>query len=218
MGMGATGRLVIVRRLPYRGELHPDYQYTPSLVTAMAGMVASGVYDVVLASRILGERGPKGRMPLYKYAANRLLTAFQNLSTGAKLSEYQSGFRAFSGGVTYLCLRIQTISSSTMRFWHSAATLATASEISCPTTYFGEASSINFRRSVRYGMGVLATTLKLVCQRLRIANFAIFSSLGRRLQLSYSGGSKARPVPQLSEFQGVDEAEPKSKPERPGNE
>jgi glycosyltransferase involved in cell wall biosynthesis len=198
--------------------VHPDYQYTPLLVTAMAGMVATGVYDVVVASRILGGGARKGGMPLYKYVANRLLTAFQNLFTGAKLSEYHSGFRAFSSGV----LRNLPLLENSDDFVFDNEILAQCiyfgyriGEISCPTKYFREASSIDFRRSVMYGIGVLATTLKLVCQRLRIANFAIFSPLGRRFQLNHYGGSEARPVPQLSEFRRVREAEPKSKPEYP---
>jgi glycosyltransferase involved in cell wall biosynthesis len=198
--------------------LHPDYQYTPSLVTAMAGMVASGVYDVVLASRILGGGARKGGMPLYKYVANRLLTAFQNLFTGAKLSEYHSGFRAFSSGV----LRNLPLLENSDDFVFDNEILAQCiyfgyhiGEISCPTKYFREASSINFRRSLMYGLGVLATTLKLAGQRLGIAHLRIFSPRGRRLQLSYYGGSEARPVSQLSEFSGALEAKPKSEPECP---
>ncbi|HXJ95829.1 MAG TPA: glycosyltransferase family 2 protein, partial [Terriglobia bacterium] len=198
--------------------VHPDYQYTPLLVTAMAGMVAAGVYDVVVASRILGGGARKGGMPLYKYVANRLLTAFQNLFTGAKLSEYHSGFRAFSSGV----LRKLPLLENSDDFVFDNEILAQCiyfgyriGEISCPTKYFREASSIDFRRSVMYGIGVLATTLKLICQRLKIANFATFSPLGRRLQLSCDGGSEARPEPQLSEFRSVREAKPKSKPRYP---
>src|SRR5438128_994195 len=149
--------------------VHPDYQYTPSLVSAMAGMVASGVYDMVLGSRILGGGALKGGMPLYKYIANRLLTAFENLLTGAKLSEYHSGFRAFTSEV----LRALPLLENSDDFVFDNEMLAQCiyfkfriGEISCPTKYFEEASSINFGGSVRYGFGVLATTIKLVLQRL----------------------------------------------------
>src|SRR5437870_5561382 len=134
--------------------LHPDYQYEPRLITAMAGMVASGVYDVVLGSRILGGHTRAGGMPLYKHAANRLLTAFQNLMLGTKLSEFHTGYRAFSGKVLEtLPLRVNSddfvfdnqMLIQTIAFGFSIG------EISCPTKYFPEASSISFRRSVKYG-------------------------------------------------------------------
>src|SRR5437667_8645482 len=124
--------------------VHPDYQYTPLLVTAMAGMVASGVYDVVLGSRIVGGGALRGGMPLYKYVANRFLTAFQNLLLGAKLSEYHSGFRAFTRDAL-LCLPLLENSHD---FVFDAEVMAQAvffglriGEISCPTRYFPEASS-----------------------------------------------------------------------------
>jgi glycosyltransferase involved in cell wall biosynthesis len=168
--------------------LHPDYQYTPLLVTAMAGMVASGVYDVVLASRILGGGALKGGMPLYKYFANRALTAFENVFTGAKLSEYHSGFRAFSSKV----LRTLPLLENSDDFVFDNEMLAQCvyfgfrlGEISCPTKYFEEASSINFRRSVKYGFGVLGTTMKLTLQRLGLTSFRLFSSEGRKLDMSY---------------------------------
>ena len=141
--------------------VHPDYQYAPSLVSAMAGMIASGVYDMVLASRILGGGALKGGMPRYKYIANRLLTAFQNLFLGAKLSEYHTGFRAFSREL----LQTLPLLENSDDFVFDNQMIAQAlifgfriGEISCPTKYFDEASSINFRRSVKYGMGVLKTT------------------------------------------------------------
>ncbi|HEV3278624.1 MAG TPA: glycosyltransferase family 2 protein [Terriglobia bacterium] len=168
--------------------LHPDYQYSPLLVTAMAGMVASGVYDVVLASRILGGGALKGGMPFYKYFANRVLTAFENLLTGAKLSEYHSGFRAFSSQV----LRELPLLENSDDFVFDNEMLAQCiyfgfriGEISCPTKYFKEASSINFRRSVKYGFGVLATTMRLTLQRLGLARFRLFSAGGRKLDLGY---------------------------------
>src|SRR5437016_5309076 len=168
--------------------LHPDYQYTPRLVTAMAGMVASGVYDVVLGSRILGGGALKGGMPRYKYIANRLLTAFQNFLTGAKLCEYHTGFRAFTSHV----LRTLPLLENSDDFVFDNEMLAQCicfgfhiGEISCPTKYFEEASSINFSRSVKYGFGVLATTLKLWLQRLGLVHLRLFSPNGRKLDMGY---------------------------------
>ncbi len=143
--------------------LHPDYQYSPRLVTAMASMVASGVYDVVLGSRLLGDGALRGGMPFYKFFFNRMLTVFQNICLGAHLSEYHTGFRAFSSEV----LRSLPLEANSEDFVFDNQVLAqclllrkNVGEISCPTRYFPEASSINFRRSVRYGMGVLLTTLQ----------------------------------------------------------
>jgi len=164
--------------------VHPDYQYTPRLVTPMAGMIAYGVYDVVLGSRIIGGGARKGGMPFYKYLANRLLTALQNLVLGAKLSEYHTGYRAFTREVL---LRLPLLENSD-DFVFDNQVLAQCvmfnfriGEISCPTLYFDEASSINFRRSVTYGFGVLATSAKFVLQRLGIAHFRVFSPEGRKL-------------------------------------
>jgi glycosyltransferase involved in cell wall biosynthesis len=145
--------------------LHPDYQYTPLLVPAMAGMIASGVYDMVLASRILGGGALRGGMPRYKYIFNRMLTAFQNVFLGVKLSEYHTGFRAFSREL----LETLPIHENSDDFVFDNQMIAQAvmfnfriGEISCPTKYFEEASSINFRRSVTYGLGVLGTTMSFV--------------------------------------------------------
>ncbi len=142
--------------------LHPDYQYEPRLVTAMAAMIASGIYDVVIGSRILGGTALAGGMPRYKYVANRLLTAVQNLLMGSKLSEFHSGYRAFSRRAL-LALPLRANSDD---FVFDNQMLAQAlgfglriGEISCPTKYFPEASQINFRRSVVYGFGVLRTSL-----------------------------------------------------------
>jgi len=168
--------------------VHPDYQYTPSLVLAMASMVASGVYDVVLASRILGGGALKGGMPMYKYIANRLLTAFQNLFLGAKLSEYHTGFRAFSREL----LQTLPLLENSDDFVFDNQMIAQSvmfgfriGEISCPTSYFEEASSINFRRSVKYGMGVLATTASFGVHRMRIRQVPIFDATGRKVTLKY---------------------------------
>lgn len=168
--------------------VHPDYQYTPLLVPAIAGMVASGVYDMVLASRILGRGALKGGMPLYKYVFNRLLTAFQNLFLGVKLSEYHTGFRAFS---RELLLTLPLLENSD-DFVFDNQMIAQAvmfgfqiGEISCPTKYFPEASSINFRRSVKYGLGVLATTGSFVLNKLGIRRSPRFGTGGRKVTENY---------------------------------
>jgi glycosyltransferase involved in cell wall biosynthesis len=164
--------------------LHPDYQYTPLLVTAMAGMVASGVYDMVLGSRILGAGALKGGMPFYKYVFNRLLTAFQNLFLGVKLSEYHTGFRAFSRDL----LQTLPLLENSDDFVFDNQMIAQAvmfgfkiGEISCPTKYFAEASSISFRRSVQYGLGVLATTGSFVLHKAGIRKVARFEPGGKKL-------------------------------------
>jgi len=168
--------------------VHPDYQYTPLLVTAMASMIAYGVYDVVLGSRILGGGSLKGGMPLYKYISNRFLTAFENLLLGAKLSEYHTGYRAFSREV----LTTLPLLENSDDFVFDNQMLAQCvhfgfriGEVSCPTKYFAEASSISFRRSVKYGFGVLATSLQYRLQKLGIAKFQIFNPKGRRLDMQY---------------------------------
>lgn len=164
--------------------VHPDYQYTPLLVPAMAGMIASGVYDMVLASRILGGGALGGGMPFYKYVANRLLTAFQNLFLRVKLSEYHTGFRAFSRQL----LETLPILENSDDFVFDNQMIAQAvmfgfriGEISCPTKYFEEASSINFKRSVEYGLGVLGTTLGFVAHKLGIMHLARFDANGRKV-------------------------------------
>jgi hypothetical protein len=165
--------------------VHPDYQYTPLLVTAMASMVAYGVYDVVLGSRIIGGTALRGGMPLYKYISNRLLTAFENIFLGIKLSEYHTGYRAFSRDVL---TRLPLLENSD-DFVFDNQMLAQCvhfgfhiGEVSCPTKYFEEASSINFRRSVQYGLGVLATTLQFALEKAGMGHRKIFSEQGRRLE------------------------------------
>jgi glycosyltransferase involved in cell wall biosynthesis len=146
--------------------LHPDYQYEPRLVSVLSAMIASEVYDVVIGSRILGNTARQGGMPRYKYLANRFLTLVQNFLLGAKLSEYHSGYRAFSRKVLENLPLL--VNSDDFVFDNEMLTQAIAfgyrvGEVSCPTRYFAEASSINFRRSVVYGLGVLRTSL---CYRL----------------------------------------------------
>jgi len=164
--------------------LHPDYQYTPLLITAMASMVAYGVYDVVLGSRIIGGQALRGGMPFYKYVANRFLTAFQNLFLGAKLSEYHTGYRAFSRRV----LSELPLLENSDDFVFDNQALAQCihfgfrvGEVSCPTKYFPEASSINFRRSVKYGLGVLITALEFALQNWGVLHLRRFSAQGKKL-------------------------------------
>jgi glycosyltransferase involved in cell wall biosynthesis len=168
--------------------VHPDYQYTPALVSALAGMVASGIYDMAMASRILGAGALKGGMPLYKYVSNRLLTAFQNIFLGVKLSEYHTGFRAFSRRL----LETLPLLENSDDFVFDNQMIAQAvmfgfqiGEISCPTKYFKEASSINFRRSVQYGLGVLATTATFTLQKLGVVHSPIFKPTGRTIALPH---------------------------------
>ena len=162
--------------------LHPDYQYSPTLVTAMASMIASGHYDVVLGSRILGGGALKGGMPLYKYVFNRMLTAAQNLLVGQKLSEYHTGYRAWSRKVLE---RLPLLNcSDDFVFDNQMLTQAihcgfTIGEVSCPTRYFAEASSINFSRSVTYGLGVLGTAAIYRAAKLGLARPALFADSGR---------------------------------------
>ena len=167
--------------------LHPDYQYTPKLVGAMAWMIASGEYDAVLASRILGKGALKGGMPYWKYVANRFLTAFENILLGVKLSEYHSGYRAFSRQV----LETLPLEENNDDFVFDNEMLAQAvhfgfrlGEISCPTKYFPEASSINFARSVKYGFGVIGTAIRFRLQHLGWARYKMFSETGIRLKSS----------------------------------
>ncbi len=173
--------------------LHPDYQYSPRLVPAMAGMVASGHFDCVLGSRILGVGALRGGMPLWKYVANRALTFVENLLLGYKLAEYHTGYRAFSRKL----LETLPLEENSDDFVFDNQFLAQTlwfgfdiGEISCPARYFEEASSINFRRSVKYGFGVLGTALQFRLSRLRLVHPRRFSPSGRRL-----GPSPAASVP-----------------------
>jgi len=166
--------------------LHPDYQYSPRLIAPIVAMITDGPYDAVLASRILGGTARAGGMPLYKYVANRFLTAAQNALCGAKISEYHTGYRAFSREV----LERLALNENSDDFVFDNQMLAqildagfAIGEISCPTVYFEDASSINFRRSVRYGFGVLRTSWQFFLQRHGLARYPIFDPNGRRLVL-----------------------------------
>jgi glycosyltransferase involved in cell wall biosynthesis len=159
--------------------LHPDYQYTPKLIPSIAHIIASDLYPVVLGSRILGKGALRGGMPKYKYFFNRMLTLTQNILSNQKLSEYHTGYRAFSRDV------LNTISyhNNSDDFVFDNQMLAQIifhnfeiAEITCPTKYFKEASSINFKRSMKYGVGVLGVSFSLFLQRRGINSFKIFKS------------------------------------------
>ena len=176
--------------------LHPDYQYAPRLVTAMASMIVSSEYDAVLASRILGKGAVAGGMPLYKYVANRGLTLVQNWLMGQKLSEYHSGYRAWSRAV----LETIPLGVCSDDFVFDNQMLAQAlhagvriGEISCPTRYFDDASSINFRRSCVYGLGVLRTALAYRLHRLGLRDDALFSPASASQSGPSRGQAKVRP-------------------------
>jgi glycosyltransferase involved in cell wall biosynthesis len=158
--------------------LHPDYQYTPRLIHSMCYIIANGLYDAVLGSRILGKGALKGGMPLYKYFSNRALTFIQNLLMNQKLSEYHTGFRAFSRKVLE-SIDYETNSDDFIFDNQMIAQIFMAgfeiAEITCPTRYFPEASSINLRRSLKYGLGVLWVSLSYLLHKSGLHRFAIFS-------------------------------------------
>jgi len=164
--------------------LHPDYQYPPKLITAMAGLICSGMFDVVLGSRVLGGMALKGGMPLYKYISNRLLTFVENFLLGQKISEYHTGYRAFSKKI----LMDLPILENSDDFVFDNQMLAQAiyfgysvGEISAPSVYTKESSSINFKRSLVYGAGVLSTALKFVLQKFNLKKSAIFKHDGKKI-------------------------------------
>lgn len=159
--------------------VHPDYQYTPMLIPAMASMIANGLYHCVLGSRILGGYALKGGMPIWKYVANRVLTSVENILFGAKLSEYHTGYRAFSRDL----LQKINLSDNSDDFVFDNQMLAqilwqnfSIAEVSCPTKYFAEASSINLSRSIKYGLGCLQVAVIFRLARLGVLNITIFES------------------------------------------
>ena len=169
--------------------LHPDYQYTPALLPAMIGLITDGPFDSVLGSRVLGGRALAGGMPVYKYVANRFLTLVENWLLGAKLSEYHTGYRAFSRKV----LESLPLLENSDDFVFDNQMLAQIhlagfeiGEVSCPAAYFEEASSINFRRSVRYGLGVLVVSATGFLHRKGLTRSPLFDPNGRRLEPSES--------------------------------
>jgi glycosyltransferase involved in cell wall biosynthesis len=176
-------RLALERGADIVIMLHPDYQYTPKLLLPMASMLSSGFFDVVLGSRILGTGALAGGMPLYKYIANRILTLAQNIVIGHKLSEYHTGYRGFTRSV----LSALPLERNSDDFIFDNQMLCQViymgfrvGEISCPAKYFAEASSINFRRSVTYGLGVLKTSLTFKLARLGFDRGTIFEGLRKK--------------------------------------
>lgn len=157
--------------------LHPDYQYTPKLIHSMCYLIANDLYEVVLGSRILGKGALRGGMPYYKYVFNRFLTLFQNVLMNQKISEYHTGYRAFSAGVlkkiSYMENSDDFVFDNQMlaQIFYAGYEIA---EITCPTKYFDEASSINFRRSVKYGLGVMSTSFKYFYQKTGICKYKMF--------------------------------------------
>ncbi len=183
-GYGGNQKSCYKKALEIGGDiivmLHPDYQYTPALIAPMVSLIANNVYPVVLGSRILGKGALKGGMPLYKYFFNRLLTASQNLLMGQKLSEYHTGYRAYHRDV----LMSVPFEKNSDDFVFDNELLAQIffkgyeiAEITCPTKYFEEASSINFKRSMKYGLGVMRVSFQYALQKKRLGRFRIFSGL-----------------------------------------
>ena len=181
MGYGANQKSCYKLALEIGADIiimvHPDYQYTPKLIPAMASMIGNGLYHCVLGSRILGGYALKGKMPLWKYIANRFLTLSENILTGAKLSEYHSGYRAFSREL----LEKLRLDNNSDDFVFDNQMLVQilwlgfqVAEVSCPTKYFKEASSINFRRSVKYGLGCLLTALQYRLAKMNLIKSKLF--------------------------------------------
>ena len=167
--------------------LHPDYQYPPKLITSMAALITSGMFDIVLGSRILGGRALKGGMPLYKYVANRALTFIQNLFLGQKISEYHTGYRAFSKEVL---MKLPLLENSDDFIFDNQLLVQAIhfgcgiGEITAPSRYTKESSSINFKKSLIYGIGVIATSVKFALQNMRLARFSMFDKEGKKLDVS----------------------------------
>lgn len=166
--------------------LHPDYQYPAKLIPTMAGLLATDMFDIALGSRILGGMALKGGMPFYKYAANRILTFFDNLITGQKISEYHTGYRAFTREIL---LSLPLMENSDDFIFDNEMLMQAVyfgyriGEVTSPTNYNKEASSISFRRSMAYGFGILLTGLKFVLQKMGIVKFCIFNKNGRKIAL-----------------------------------
>ena len=179
--------------------LHPDYQYTPKLLPAMVSIIGNGLHPCVLGSRILGGYALKGGMPLWKYVSNRFLTLAENLLLGAKLSEYHTGYRAFSREILER-LRLADNSDDfvfdnqmlAQILWHGY----TIAEVSCPTKYFAEASSINLRRSIRYGFGCLYTGLRFRLAKMGLARYRLFPKLPTPAVAPYGPRQPALTPPQ----------------------
>lgn len=183
-GYGANQKTCYKMALEEGGDIvvmvHPDYQYTPKLIPAMASMIGNGLYHCVLGSRILGGHAVKSGMPLWKYVSNRFLTLAENIMLGAKLSEYHTGYRAFSREL----LEELPLDANSDDFVFDNQMLAqivwlgyTIAEVSCPTKYFAGASSINFERSVQYGLGCLATALEFRFAKMGLVRSSLFPEI-----------------------------------------
>jgi len=182
-GYGANQKSCYTKALDLGADiiimLHPDYQYTPKLIPSMVYLIANDVYDVVLGSRILGKGALRGGMPIYKYIANRFLTLFQNILMGQKLSEYHTGYRCFSAeairSIPYMrnsddfIFDNQMLAQLCYKDWRMG-------EVSCPTKYFAEASSINFKRSMTYGLGVLNVSIRYFLHKHTPLKSSLFKS------------------------------------------
>ncbi len=165
--------------------LHPDYQYIPRLITPMASMIAEGIFDAMIGSRILGNKAMMGGMPVYKYVSNRVLTLAENLLIQQKLSEYHTGYRAFSRKVLETIPLLENSDDFVFDNQMLCQTLYfgfDVGEVSCPALYFDDASSISFRRSVTYGMGVMQTAVKYAMAKRGMGHFKIFNPNGKRLE------------------------------------
>ncbi|HFA47787.1 MAG TPA: glycosyltransferase family 2 protein [Bacteroidetes bacterium] len=184
-GYGGNQKSLYNKALELGGDivimLHPDYQYTPKLIPSFVNIIGEGLYPVVLGSRILGKGALKGGMPLYKYFANRFLTLFQNLLIDYKLSEYHTGYRAFSREVL-LAINFNENSDDFVFDNEMLSQIVYAGfdigEVTCPTKYFEEASSINFRRSLKYGRGVMRVSFCHFLQRIGLGNFSMYRRKG----------------------------------------
>jgi len=190
LGYGGNQKTCYVEALARDADIvvmvHPDYQYDPRLVPSLASLIALGVYDVVLGSRIIGKGALAGGMPRYKYISNRFLTAVENVLLGEKLSEYHTGYRAFSRAV----LETLPLEANSNDFVFDNQMLAQIvyfgfriGEVSCPTRYMPDSSSINFMRSCKYGMGVLGTGLRFRLAKMGLARPRIFAANGPRLHV-----------------------------------
>ncbi len=188
-GYGGNQKSLYNKALELGGDiiimLHPDYQYTPKLIPAMVNIIGDGLYSVVLGSRILGNGALKGGMPIYKYIANRLLTLVQNILVNHKLSEYHTGYRAFSRevltGINFNSNSNDFVFDNEMLSQIIYADFPIA-EVTCPTKYFEEASSINFKRSVKYGLGVLRVSFNHFLQRMKLAKFSLYQPPTEKVQ------------------------------------
>ena len=181
LGYGANQKTCYTKALELGADiivmLHPDYQYTPKLIPAMCFLIAQDLYPVVIASRMLGKGARQGGMPLYKYISNRLLTTFQNCLLAQNLSEYHTGYRAFSRtaleSINFLVNNDDFVFDNELlvQFVYKGYEIG---EISCPTSYFPDASSISFRRSVKYGWGVIVTSIKYLLHKTQVRKDVLF--------------------------------------------